>query len=348
MDPRRERFIHLIYLLILFMQPSFGNRGAWDWLLAIGLAVGFTIWYMSLDVVRGWHPWLLFGVGFSASFLNAGASVFFVYAAFMLGGLFTGRRLWRLLAVAAAFVLVQGLLLFFIYGSWFASMSHGISLGMMAFAGVVSIGEHERAEVNRRLRQANEQIATVSKMAERERIARDMHDVLGHSLSVVVLKSELAGKLIAHDPQRAAAEIKDVEQLARSALKDVRAAISGYRERGFEGELTNARLAFEAADITFTEQVEPVQLRPEAEQVLALMLREAVTNVLRHSEAENCVVRLTAADGQVTLTVSDDGVGGEIIKGQGLKGMRERLEAAGGSLEIDSAGGMKLTAKVPA
>lgn len=344
----RERLVHMIYLAILFMQPALEPGGLPDWLVAIALTVGFIVFYLRIDVLRPWYPWLIAGVGFVFSFMNPGASVFYVYAAFMFGALYVQGRMWRVLGTLIAVIAVQGLLLYFIHGTLFAGMSHGISIVMTVFAGVVSIGEHERSESNRRLRQANEQIATVSKMAERERIARDMHDVIGHSLSVVVLKSELAGKLIASNPERAAVEMADVERLARSALKDVRAAIGGYREQGFDGELANARLAFEAADITFSEQVEPVDLRPHTEQVLALVLREAVTNVLRHSNAERCTVRLAAGDGLVTLTVSDDGVGGEIVKGQGLKGMRERLEAVAGSLEFNPADGMTVTAQVPA
>ena len=348
MDPVRERYVHLIYLAILFMQPALEPGGLIDWLLAGALAAGFAVWYLTMPVLRHWYPWLSIGVGFAASFVNPGASVFFVYAAFMLGGLYTGRELWRILGVLAGIVILQGAALYLIHDSLFATFSHLITLVMVLFAGVVSIGEFERSEVNRRLRQANEQIATVSKIAERERIARDMHDVLGHTLSVVVLKSELAGRLFRDDPERAAAEIRDVEKLARDALKDVRTSISGYRERGFEGELANVRLALEATDIALTEDIEAVKLEPEAERVRALVLREAVTNVLRHSAARSCTVRLRARDGHVALTVTDDGRGGRIVAGEGLRGMRERLQAMGGRLELEANEGMRLTAIVPA
>ena len=116
--------------------------------------------------------------------------------------------------------------------------------------------------------------------------------------------------------------------ISRPTLRPgVRASISGYRERGFEGELANVRLALEAADIEFTEHIEDVELQPEVEQVLALVLREAVTNVLRHSAAHSCTVTLSGGDGEVSLTVSDDGRGGRIMEGEGLRGMRERLQA---------------------
>ena len=270
MDPVRERYIHLIYLAILFMQPALEPGGPMDWLLAAALAAAFAVWYLTMPVMKSWYPWLAVAVAFAASFVNSGASVFYVYAGFMFGSLTTGRRLWRTLAAVMAIVALQGAIIYFMYDSFFATFSHLISLVMLLFAGVVSIGEFERSEVNRRLRQANEQIATVSKIAERERIARDMHDVLGHTLSVVVLKSELAGRLFRDDPERAASEIRDVEKLARDALKEVRTSISGYRERGFQGELANVRLALEAADIELTENIEDIALETEVEQVLAV------------------------------------------------------------------------------
>ena len=347
MDPVRERYIHLIYLAILFMQPALEPGGPMDWLLAAALAAAFAVWYLTMPVMKSWYPWLAVAVAFAASFVNSGASVFYVYAGFMFGSLTTGRRLWRTLATVMAIVALQGAIIYFMYDSFFATFSHLISLVMLLFAGVVSIGEFERSEVNRRLRQANEQIATVSKIAERERIARDMHDVLGHTLSVVVLKSELAGRLFRDDPERAASEIRDVEKLARDALKEVRTSISGYRERGFQGELANVRLALEAADIELTENIEDIALETEVEQVLALVLREAVTNVLRHSAAHGCSVTLSSAPGHVTLAVADDGRGSRIIEGEGLRGMRERLQALGGHLELQAGEGMSLAATLP-
>lgn len=345
----RERYVHLIYLGILFMQPVFGPRSAWDLPLAFALAAGFAVYYLrSYPRAKEWHAWLIVAAGFLASFFNPGASVYYVYAAFLFGIIHSGRAMWIRLLLQALTVVLQAAWLVWTRDTFFMAFSHLVSLVMIVFAGFVSTSEHERLAVNRRLREANTTIATVSKVAERERIARDMHDVLGHTLSVVVLKAELAGRLLEADPERAGAEIRDVEQLARDALRDVRAAISGYRDRGLQAELANARLAFEAAAIELHEDLDTDGLDHDTEQVLAFVLREAVTNVLRHSEASRCTIAIRRSGEAVELSVADNGRGGRLLEGQGLSGMRERLAAVDGQLELRTAGGLQLLARVPA
>lgn len=205
-----------------------------------------------------------------------------------------------------------------------------------------------RAAANQRLSLAQDQIEHLAKVAERERIARDMHDVLGHTLSLVVLKSELAGKLIAADAERARQEIGEVEQIARKALGEVREAIRGYRAEGIAAEIARARKALDAAGVRLEWQAESLRLEPSHEPVLSLVLREAVTNILRHAGATSCRLEL-AADGRGThLAVQDNGRGGIESEGTGLRGMRERVEALGGRLAIDSRQGTRVTVDIPA
>ena len=144
-----------------------------------------------------------------------------------------------------------------------------------------------------KLRVANDEIEHLAKVAERERIARDLHDLLGHTLSLITLKAELARKLVDRDPQRAKQEMQDVEQTSRAALADVREAISGYRGQGLAAELIRARQTLETAGITVDCDASEVPLSPAQESVLALALREAVTNVVRHAQAQRCSVRLS-------------------------------------------------------
>jgi two-component system sensor histidine kinase DesK len=175
-------------------------------------------------------------------------------------------------------------------------------------------------------------------VAERERIARDLHDVLGHTLSVIVLKAELAGRLVNLDPVRAAAEIGDVETTARSALAEIREAIGGYRSRGLAAEIEAARLTLDAAGVTLlaeSSQTPTAALSPQEETALALVLREAVTNIVRHARATTCRLRFITEAGRRRLVVEDDGQHAIAREGNGLRGMRERVESLGGQFSLE-------------
>jgi two-component system sensor histidine kinase DesK len=200
---------------------------------------------------------------------------------------------------------------------------------------------------NARLRRAHDEIEHLAKVAERERIARDLHDLLGHTLSLVILKSELASKLAERDPERARLEIADVERIAREALAQVRSAVRGYRSGGLQAEVDSARTALAAAGVTLRAELDPVVLTPVQEAVLALTIREAVTNVIRHAGARNCELTLRAAKSVCTLTIHDDGRGGNAPAGTGLTGMRERIEALAGTVRRDGTRGTTLTIDVP-
>jgi two-component system sensor histidine kinase DesK len=222
---------------------------------------------------------------------------------------------------------------------------------MMAFlaagVGIGNLISAIRIRANKRLGLAQDQIEHLAQVAERERIARDLHDVLGHTLSVVVLKSELAGKLMGSDAEGAGREIGEVEQIARQALGEVREAIRGYRAEGIGVEIARARRTLDAAGVSLDCQADGVCLNPSHESVLSLVLREAVTNILRHAGASRCRLELAADEGRTVLRVEDDGRGAIGREGNGLRGMRERIEALGGRLEIDSRQGTRLTAEIP-
>jgi two-component system sensor histidine kinase DesK len=204
----------------------------------------------------------------------------------------------------------------------------------------------QRERINNRLQKAQEEIEHLAKVAERERIARDLHDVLGHTLSVIILKSELARKLVDHDPARAKAEIADVEQTSREALAEVRSTIRGYRDHSLEAELKKAKATLETAGVTVKSESQEVRLSPAQESVVALVVREAVTNVVRHAQARNCHLQVMPVNGNCRLEIQDDGRGGG-GEGNGLRGMRERIEALGGTFERDNTVGTKLSIQFP-
>lgn len=226
-------------------------------------------------------------------------------------------------------------------------------LGGFAMAGV---GQLVRTTIE--LRAARATVAELAANEERLRLARDLHDLLGHSLSLITLKSELAGRMLPAHPDRAAEQVADIEQVSRQALTDVREAVSGYRRPTLPGELAGARTALAVAGVTAdVPQDVPRELGAvlcaESETVLAWSLREAVTNVVRHSGARRCVVSLTprqTLEGPVVeLTVEDDGRGASgAARGNGLTGLAERLAQVGGTLEAGSGkGGFLLTVRAP-
>jgi two-component system sensor histidine kinase DesK len=247
------------------------------------------------------------------------------------------------LAVLCAGIVFESVALF--NGNWFwMGVPMTVLIGSI---GGVNVYQAQRYRHQITLWRAREDLDEMAKIAERERIARDLHDVLGHTLSVIALKSELASKLADRDPGRAIDEIRDVEQIARQALTDVRRAIEGYQQRGLSGELQNAARALNAAGIRLETQVAAVDLPPRLETTLALAVREAVTNVIRHARATRCTVRVQAGNAEVMLMVADDGRGGAVAEGNGLAGMRSRVAELGGTLQVDGSSGVRLTVRLP-
>jgi two-component system sensor histidine kinase DesK len=230
------------------------------------------------------------------------------------------------------------------------SSMEGIGFSV-ALAGIAMWGVTGMIQRNVELAQAQRTIADMAVTAERNRFARDLHDILGHTLTVLTVKAELAGRLVALDPRRAEREIGEIEAVARQALADVRAAVSGYREPSLPAELASARAVLEAAGIVadlpsyLAGAVDDVPA--ERRDVVAWAVREGVTNVVRHSRARHAWVRLTA-DG---VEIADDGVGPENTRSSGaseahgLVGLRERAAAAGARVVVGrrDGGGFLLT-----
>jgi two-component system, NarL family, sensor histidine kinase DesK len=206
------------------------------------------------------------------------------------------------------------------------------------------------------LRQAREDLARMAVTEERLRIARDLHDLLGHSLSTISLKAQLGRRLAAADPV-VAAEIADIESVAGHALTEVREAVTGYRQTSLAAELDSSRAALAAAGIEVSVELEVLGLPAPIDALLGWVLREAVTNVVRHSRARACTVRLSRHLDTVLLRVRDEGpgpgrrasAGGAVVPGNGLTGLGERVQAAGGLLDAGPrpGGGFLLAVTLP-
>lgn len=205
-----------------------------------------------------------------------------------------------------------------------------------------------RRKADAKLRMAHQEIEQLAKTAERERIARDLHDVLGHTLSLISIKSELAARLLATDPARSERELEEIQIISRRALAEVRQTVAGYRAQGLEAELQQVTSALAAAGVTVVSSpVEIPRMPAEYEAALALIVREAVTNIVRHAGARSCSVSLGSYGGMIQLEIRDDGRGASGREGNGLTGMRERLRELGGKLTIHTTEGTLLQIELP-
>jgi len=338
--------IWLPFMFWYFIAPWWKHAGLLHWIVSTLVGVVFVLLYLQA-FARGGRVrivctlLMLLITAVATPFNGGGTILLLIYCA--AAGSFTTNR-WRALAFMVA---EAAILLFYAYRLHMEFGFWGSTLMLIALVGLANhfaaISHCQKEE----LRLANDEIEHLAKVAERERIARDLHDVLGHTLSLLTLKSELARKLVDRDPERAKLEMQDVERTSRAALADVREAIRGYRSEGFFAELARARAALETAGVTLQCNTVPLELSPQQESVLAMVLREAVTNVVRHAEAQRCEVRLVKEDALCRLEIADDGRGGDAPEGNGLRGMRERLQSIGGSLERLTGQGTRLVIQVP-
>jgi two-component system sensor histidine kinase DesK len=201
------------------------------------------------------------------------------------------------------------------------------------------------------LRQAQREVARLAAADERLRISRDLHDLLGHSLSLIVLKSELAGRLAETDSgaEPVRREIADIESVARQALVEVREAVTGYRQRALSDELDNARSTLEAAGVTVTIRRSGPPLVADLDGLFGWAVREGTTNVARHARATHCLIEVTHNTSTAILEITDDGQSEAGQPGSGLTGLSERVEASGGTLQAASLDtrGFRLRVEVP-
>jgi two-component system, NarL family, sensor histidine kinase DesK len=322
----------------------------------IAAATLFIAGYLSLVFTWRWHqggPWplVLFGLLIAvATFLTVGQKsgwgFLFTYCA-ACAAIITPDRL---VAPAVAFCVVMA-------GSTSAigGASGGNTIGAIASTagvGLLMLLLRDLRMRNSELLEARAELARLAVAQERERFARDLHDLLGHSLSVIALKAELAGRLLDNrQPHAAAGEIGDLEKVARGALSEVRDAVSGYRKPTLDVELEGARVALSAAGIDTEVERDPAALDPQAEAVFAWAVREGATNVIRHSGARRCTVAIGTGVDAAWLEMIDDGSGvrGSNGGGHGLAGLAERVGALHGRLESGAApgGGFRLAIKVP-
>jgi two-component system sensor histidine kinase DesK len=362
---RHWAWIWLGYTGFLFIEPIMEpSLRLWlATLTSFGIFIGIMAGYIrATDEGRPHRFWMIaatFVLGLVTFPWNQGGSTFFVYtAAFLPFSVASVRRVLWLFLLECLIIFGEGYAFNFNgpHGPFHIGLPNTlIAIFLVAVIGGGNIFFAAQKRADCLLRIAHEENAQLAAVAERERIARDLHDVLGHTLSVIVLKAELAKRLMQSGDQqnfqRAAQEITDVETTARTALAEVREAIGGYRTRGLVAELEQARRTLEAASVDLQWEAPPdtaPTLTATEETVLSLSVREAVTNIVRHAEATRCTMRLAITpDGYYALLVEDDGQ--HIIRqeGNGLRGMRERIAGLGGRFSIRSDHGTRLLIELP-
>ena len=337
--------IWLPFMFWFFVDPYWKHASLSYSIINTFVGILFVVLYLQAFAgggrIRLVCTLIMLGIAVAVTPYNANGATLLIYCA--AAGSFTTqrRRVLALMMVEAAVLLFYSYRLHLDVGFWASMLLLVILVSLANHFSAVSHCQKEE------LRLANTEIAHLAKVAERERIARDLNDVLGHTLSLITLKSELARKLVDRDPERAKLEMQDVENTSRAALADVREAIRGYRSDGFFAELSRARAALETAGVTMKSDTVAMQLSPAQESVLAMVLREAVTNVVRHADAQRCEVRLLKQDSLCRLEIADDGCGCDDPEGNGLRGMRERLQSIGGSLERLTGQGTRLVIQLP-
>lgn len=369
---RLRNLCWLTALLLFLAQPA---RSVPDqdpaWLAAVSLG-GFAVLYVAV-LAAGFCllPGVPGGAGYRLRFAGLGVLaalgvvLSLAYAAVpgwgmvmilvAVAGIVTMPTLRRGAAWLAATIVVEAAMVAYLGG--FGGQSPAQEWFWFALStllvGALTLSARRTEEVIVHLHRTRAELADAAVEAERSRFSRDLHDLLGHTLSLIVVKAEVARRSAGQDPPdpaAAAGEADEIERIGRRALSEVREAVTGYRDRSFAAELDTTRAALADAGLQVTVRTTGTPLPVPVDGLFGWVMREAATNVMRHSGARHCEIEVRRLNGRATLEVRDDGVGGEPRRtGRGLDGLAERVAEVGGQLEAggSAAGGWRVAATVP-
>lgn len=344
-------WLYLVFLAFVFLGPVFDPTAtSADWVVAaVTVVVTAAIFMIGVGYrrLRTAAALALLAVGVVATWLGTSAmGVIPIYAAALAAGFVPQRVLvWRLAAITLLTLLAVPLspvpppFVFLVFGP---------AIPLIWLIGFSVQGDIDLGREAHSLRAESARVQYLATITERERIARDLHDLVGQALTAVTLRSELVQRLASTDPERARDEAAAIEATARETLANMRETVAGWQQVDLSDEIDKASKTLDAAGVeTRVGGERRRDLAPSIETVLALALREAVTNVVRHAHARSCEISLDGGPGEVSLLVADDGVGIKEPEGSGLRGMRERVLAAGGSLELVTGRGTRLRVTIP-
>lgn len=329
-----EVAVGIVLLFLFFLCYRFSYRSK------TGIVYMWISFEMAINIVMT----LLFGYVYLSIFI-----------AFFIGNIRHPVGFFIIYGIHIALTIGAIVVGFFINIDLFLPQIHFIIISVI---GVVLLpfnlyNRNKREKLEGQLEYARERIAELVLLEERERIARDLHDILGQKLSLIGLKSDLASRLLHTNTKAAERELTDIRQTASTALKEVRDLVNDIRMTKLADELVRVRHVLKAAEMNYTVTGDPqsAEIPPLVENVLSMCVKEAVTNVVKHSYATTCHFTFEQTPEVLTLTIRDDGIGipaqGHNLPGNGLQGMRERLEFVNGQLAIDSDNGTELRIQVP-
>jgi len=350
-------YVWVVFCILPFYF-IFRSSSTFEVAYGIALVILFFVFYVLSFMSKGWpvYVWTSMQIIISIVMtLMFGYVYFSIFLAFFIGNIQNKAGFITLYTIAIL--------------STFATINYGfatsnsllfsqfpfilISLIVVILLPVNNYNRNKQVRLEDKLEDANKRISELVKLEERQRIARDLHDTLGQKLSLIGLKSDLAGKLINSNPTQAQAEINDVRQTARTALKEVRELVTQMRGTRIEDEIHRVTQILKAAEIDLTLEGDPRHIPTSllTENVLSMCLKEAVTNIIKHSQASECSIAIEPSRAELVIRVQDNGIGMEehkgYYRGNGLRGMKERLEFVNGTLDISTNDGTTLVITVP-
>ena len=350
--PQDKDLGYSVYSNLLFLSLLFGNlyfrpvQVVEMAMVVTGLVIFLVLYFRAFsaqDNELSLCIAAICSIGVGLSEVTVGANIFFVYAAAFCGEFYSKRKAFVSLLLVLGLTVLYSVITDKSSYFWIPAIFMSITFGLL------SIHNSELLKKNKVLKSLQQETKQLAKIAERERISRDLHDLLGHSLSVITLKSELAGKMIDKglSLEKIKIEIKAVEQLSRKTLAQVRDAVKGYNIATIKGELLQVKVATEAAKIELIANIEVESLPKNVESELALIIREAITNVIRHAETEKVWIVLKQVATHLTLTISDQGQMTTKKEHSGMQNMRTRIDHLGGKMEVNNTPNTQLQFTLP-
>ncbi|WP_422659999.1 sensor histidine kinase [Paenibacillus sp. EC2-1] len=350
-------YVWVVFYILPFYF-IFRSSSTYQVVIGIIMILVFFVCYVLSFVSKGWLVYFWTSVQILISIMMSlvfGYVYFSLFLAFFIGNIKSRVGFFTLYSIHLITTVITINYGFISKTPWFITQLPFVMLSVVAviLLPVTTYNRNKNDKLQVQLEDANKKISELVKLEERQRIARDLHDTLGQKLSLIGLKSDLASKLITSNPAKAQAEIDDVRQTARTALKEVREMVTQMRGTRLEDEIFRITQILKAAQIEFTLEGNPelsnVSLMNE--NVLSMCLKEAVNNIVKHSSATSCSITIEPSRSGLIVTVKDNGVGipteSAYTRGNGLRGMWERLDFVNGSMELRSDQGTILVIKVP-